>query len=185
MKQIASILIFFSVLTLSSFTATRDIEAEKYQNFLFAIENQSTFSYFTVITVKNLNSGEVKEVCTTGNFVVGALHIELKADYDKAAENKVFKYLASRKNRYFELRNKRALENVSFFEASPRKLVAFEHQYDFNKVAAIIQNDKKFSIRLSDTEMKMFAHILFNRGYLTGESDCFGGTLEYVERTKI
>jgi hypothetical protein len=32
--------------------------------------------------------------------------------------------------------------------------------------------------------MMMYAHALFNRGVLTGENNCFGGTLVYVDRNK-
>ena len=185
MKQLISILIFISVITFPGCSDNRDIEDEKYLNFLSAIENQSTFNYFTVVTVKNLNSGEVKEICTKGNFVSSALHIEINADYDGVGESKVLKYASLRKDRYFKMANKKALDNISFFDNPKEKLTDFEREYDFNKVVAIIQRDKKFSIRLSSSEkMKMFAQVLFNKGYMTGENDCFGGTLEYVERTE-
>ena len=40
-----------------------DLENEKYENFVTAFRNRSTFSYFTVITVKDLRSNSTKEIC--------------------------------------------------------------------------------------------------------------------------
>jgi hypothetical protein len=48
----------------------------------------------------------------------------------------------------------------------------------------MIKRDKKLLLRLSDDEMKLFARVLFNKGYMTGENGCFGGTLEYIDRGK-
>ncbi len=160
----------------------KDLDNEKYLNFLAAIENSSTFNYFTVIKVKDLNSGVTKEVCTKGNFVSGALHIELNADYDNKGERRVLNFAKNKKNRYFEFKNKKALDNISFFDYDTSKLSKIQDEYNFDKVIEIIKRDKKFALRLSDNEMKLFAHILFNKGYMTGENDCFGGTLEYVYR---
>src|SRR5690349_10790499 len=91
-------------LALPSFIITidDDLETEKFQNYLAAISNNSTFQYFTVIRVKNLNSGEIKEICTQGNFLLGALHAELKADYDQKGEKKVLKFAKAKRDRYFE-----------------------------------------------------------------------------------
>lgn len=91
------------------------LEEEQYQNYMVAIQNYSTFNYFTVVKVKNLNTGEVKEVCTYGYTVIGALSYELNSKTNKQQEQNVFEYAASKHNRYFELRNKKALENLSFF----------------------------------------------------------------------
>ncbi len=163
---------------------TYDLENEKYLNFIAAIQNSSTFSYFTVITVKNLNTGVTKEICTKGKFVAGALHRELNAGYDTKGQQKVFDFAKSKKDRYFEFKNKEALENISFFDYKTKLVDEIQTKYNFGKTIEIIKKDKDFSVRLSDNEMKSFAHILFNNGYLTGESSCWGGALEYVDRTK-
>ena len=163
---------------------TKDLETERYLDFVAAVQNSSTFSYFTVITVKDLNTGETKEICTKGNFVIGALHKDLNIGYDAQGQQKVLDFAKSKKDRYFELKNKEALDNISFFDYNPDLVKKIQSKYDFDKVIDIIKNEKAFSIRLSNDEMKAFAHVLFNKGYLTGENDCFGGTLQYVDRTK-
>ena len=88
MARLASIVALALLLPILSYRS-KDIENEKFLNFLAAIENHSTFNYFTVIKVKDLNTGLTKEICTRGNFVSGALHIELKAEYDNKVEQRV------------------------------------------------------------------------------------------------
>ncbi len=184
MKRLLAVLFIFLTLPLTSFKGDKDLDTEKYLNFLAAIENTSTFSFFTVIKVKDLNTGITKEICTKGNFVSGALYRELKANYDEKGRLKVEAFIKKRKDRYFELKDKVALSNISFYDYDTKRLKKIQGKYDFDKVVQIIKRDKKFSVGLSDMEMKYFAQLLFNRGYMTGESDCFGGRLEYVDRTK-
>ena len=171
------------MLTLSSYKG-QTIEDEKYLNFIAALKNESTFNYFTVIKVKDINSGVTKEICTKGNFVSGALHIELSADYDYKGAQRVLSFAKSKRDIYFEFKNKKALDNISFFQYESNYLVKAQKKFNFDSIVKSIERDKKFSIRLPDKEMAAFAHVLFNRGFISGESDCFGGTLECFNRTK-
>ena len=188
MRPFISILIFILTLPLLSnqngVDKTNDLNNEKYLNFLAAVQNSSTFSYFTVIKVKNLNTGVTKEICTKGNFVSGALHLELNVGYDAKGEKKVLEFAKTKKDRYFEFKNKKALDNISFFDYKTKLVAKIQTEYNFDKAIEIIKKDKDFSIRLADDEMKAFAHVLFNKGYLTRENDCWGGALDYVDRTK-
>lgn len=181
-KKIFYMVFLLSLIVFSSFKEDDNSEKAKFSNFVKSISNESTFSYFTVITVKNLNTGEIKELCTKGNFVSGALHRELNLDYDNKGERQVLQYAKKRKNRYFEFRNKEALENISFFTYDEEMVKVIGKKYDTDSAIAIIEKKQKFTIRLDDDEMKAFAHVLFNKGYLTGEDNCFGGALEYVNR---
>ena len=159
-----------------------DLQTEKYLNFLCAVQNVSTFNYFTVIMAKNLNTGEIKEICTKGNFVSGALHIELKKDYSPHVQKAVIEFVQKHRDRYFEFKDLKALENISFNDYDPKLLVKLEKKYPIEKIIGTIKGTKQFSCRLPDNEMKLLAHALFERGFMTGENNCFGGTLEYVER---
>ncbi len=173
-----------STLTLVSYKTDSDLDTEKYLNFLAAVNRSSTFNYFTVIKVKNLNTGLTKEICTKGDCVSYALHLELKAAYDEKGKQKILEFVKATKDRYFELKNRKALHLISFSDYDTTQLSKIQDKYDFDKAVEIIKNDKNFALELSDNEMKYFAHVLFNRGYMTGESNCFGGTLVYVDRTK-
>lgn len=188
MRAFVSILTFILTLPLFSYQqkvdTAYDLDNEKYLNFLAAVQNNSTFSYFTVIKVKNLNTGVTKEICTKGNFVAGALHRELNIGFDTKGQQKVLDFAKSKKNRYFEFKNKEALDNISFFDYKTKLVDKIQTEYNFDKAIEIIKKDKEFSIQLSHDEMKAFAHVLFNKGYLTGENNCWGGALEYVDKLK-
>ena len=188
MKALLSIVLFCQLLALSDFSikssTQTDLENTKYQNYLAAANNLSTFSYFTVVRVKDLNTGIVKEICTKGNFLAGAVHRELHVDYDGKGLQKVYDFIASKKDRYFEFKSKEALDNISFFDYDSELLFKIRSKYNFTTAIDYINKCKAFSIRLPDKEMKAFAHILFNKGYLTGENNCWGGALEYVDRPK-
>ena len=80
---------------------------------------------------------------------------------------------------------KGALDNISFFDYKTNLIDSIKIEYNFDKAIQIIKNDRNFSIRLSDNKMKAFAHVLFNKGFLTGENNCFGGALEYVDRARL
>jgi hypothetical protein len=184
MRQILSLLLLTLTLLLVSYRTNQDLEKEKYLNYIAAIENESTFSYFTVVKVKDLNTGMIKEICTEGNFIIGALHIELNQGYSKKGEDIVLAFAKTKKDRYFEFKKKKALKNISFFDYNPNLLDTIQAKYDFDEVVRKIKENKKFSIELPDEIMKLYAHVLFNRGYMTGENDCFGGKLIYVDRKK-
>src|SRR6185312_17507021 len=152
MKRLLTALLIFLTLPLTSSKGDKDLDTEKYLNFLAAIENTSTFNYFTVIKVKDLNTGITKEICTKGNFVSGALYRELKANYDEKGRRKVEEFVKKRKDRYFELRDKVALNNISFYDYDTKQLKKIQGKYDFDKVVQIIKKDKKFAIGLSNLE---------------------------------
>ena len=112
------------------------------------------------------------------------MHKELNVGYDTKGQQQVFDFAKSKKDRYFEFKNKEALDNISFFDYKTSLVAEIQTEYNFDKAIEIIKKGKDFSIRLSDDRMKAFAHVLFNKGFLTGENNCFGGALEYVDRTK-
>lgn len=155
-------------------------EETKFLNFIRAMENGSTFQYFTVVEVKDLNTGEIKEVCTKGNFLQGAFYREYGNNYKKIYEAK-----KRSKRRHFEFRNKKALENISFYDYDPGLVHNVSERYKINQIVDSIIKKGKFGIGLNDDEMKAMAHALFNKGYLTGENSCFGGSLIYVSETDL
>ena len=50
--------------------------------YAYYLEDQSILN-FVVINVKHLNNGDIREYCTKGNFLLGALHKEYNLDYSK------------------------------------------------------------------------------------------------------
>lgn len=55
-----------------------------YHNYVEAVDNECTFQFFLVAKIKDLNTGKIREICTKGDFLEGALHIEYNIDYDSA-----------------------------------------------------------------------------------------------------
>ena len=147
MRVFVSILTFILTLPLLSYQhkvgKPFDLDNEKYLNFLAAVQCSSTFSYFTVIKVKNLNTGVTKEICTKGNFVAGALHRELNVGYDAKGQQKVFDFAKSKKDRYFEFKNKEALDNISFFDYKTKLVDKVQAEYNFDKAVEIIKKDRE------------------------------------------
>ncbi len=76
-KLILSILIFWN-----ASCSSQQVEDKLYKNFKASIETDGSYSYFCVVKVKNLNTGKTREICTDGNFVMGAIHKEHELDYN-------------------------------------------------------------------------------------------------------
>jgi hypothetical protein len=154
---------------------------ELYPNYLKSVKNESTFQNFLVVKVKNLNNGEVREYCTQGNFLKGALHRELNLGYSKEESAKVYQIAINNKERYFEFKNDSAIWNISaYHNYTMKELSKFKNKIEIDSLVYKIKNGVELGISISnDTEMKMYAHALFNKGILTGENNCFGGTLTF------
>ena len=175
------------IFTILFFTSCKEVveyeqslsDEELYPNYVKAIKNESTFQNFLVIKVKNLNNGEIREYCTKGNFLKGALHRELNLGYSKDGIIKVYETAIENKERYFEFKNDSAIWNISAFDKySMKELSELKNQIGIDSLIYRIENGKDWGITISnDKQMKMVAHSLFNKGILTGENSCFGGTL--------
>jgi len=155
------------------------IEKKKYLNYLKAIRNGSTVQNFLVIKVKNLNNGETREYCAKGNFLWGALKMEMNANHAKNEYENVYEMVRKNKERYFEFKSDSALWNISAFcEYSMKELSEYENQIKIDSLVYRIENGKDWGITIkNDNEMRMCAHALFNKGILTAENSCFGGML--------
>jgi hypothetical protein len=155
-----------------------------YNNYLSSIENGSTLQYFTVIKIKDINTGNVREICTKGIFLWGALHYEYNKNYSKNGEIKIHKLLLENKQRYFQLKDTAALNNLGMNIYSIVDLKKFEKENNVDSIAKTIKS--KWGMPFSDDKnMLLLAHSLFNRGILTGENDCFGGTLIHIDKQML
>ncbi len=170
---------FIVILVFHFTTSLAQQTDELYLNYATAIKK----GYFLVVKIKNLNTGETREICTKGNLFEGALHREYGIGYDSIERKKVKDIALENKTRCFEFKNDSAINNMSPQEYTMNNLSELEKQINFDKLAKKIKKKKKWTSKmLSDSEIKMFAHALFNRGILTWESNCWGGKLYYVDR---
>ncbi len=153
-----------------------------YSNYVAAIKNESTIQYFLVVKVKNLNTGQVREYCSKGNFLKGAIHREYQLDYNSKGIEEAYNLAITNKERYFEFKNDSAIWNIGgVWTYSMEELSLLENKINFDSLATQIGKSGKWSREISDDKtMIMYAHCLFNRGILTGENNCFGGTLMFI-----
>jgi len=162
-------------------TSWTTVQEEKlYSNYKTAVKNESTFQYFLVIHVIDLNTGQTRDICTKGNFLKGAIHREYNLGYDDNSIKKVEKIALNNRTRTFKFKNIEAIQNLGLDRYSMDDLKEFEERSNIDKLTKEI--DKDWTKQLDDKEMSLYAHSLFNRGILTGENSCYGGTLEVVSK---
>ncbi len=157
-----------------------------YKNYVYAVTNDGTFQYFLVLNVRDLNTGIIREICTKGNFLDGALHFEKKMGYDSVCKKDIEAFQIENKQRYFEFGDSVALRNIGLQEYSIEDLNKFEEMNNIDSLA--LEINKRGSWRhaiYDDKTMLLYAHSLFNRGILTGENNCFGGTLVHIPELRI
>ncbi len=180
MGKLVQIIVSLLTLTLTSSFVMPSID-KLYINYLFAINNNSTFQYFLVVKVKNQNTGLTREYCTNASFLKGALHKEYHLGYDWMGSAAVYAIAIANKDRYFKLKNEDAIRNLDA-GYSMNELHKFEKKINFDSLACQIRKSDNWNSGLIlDKPMSMTAHVLFNRGILTGENNCYGGRLFYVK----
>lgn len=83
---------------------------ELYLNYLASLNNEgSTFQYYMVIKIKNLNTGETREICTDANGLLGALHSEKNVGYDDKNRNWILSLAKKIKNGILNLKTRMLL----------------------------------------------------------------------------
>lgn len=170
--------LLLSALMLFSFRS--DKKDLLYLNYSKAVTNGSTFQLHLVIKIKNLNTNEIREICTQGQQLTFAIHDEYKIGYENKGIAKIYKIALKNKARYFEFKNDSAISSLHLKEYSENDLKELERKINFDSLANTIKNKQHWSIYLDNKEILMYAHALFNRGILTGENNCLGGKLVFV-----
>jgi hypothetical protein len=153
-----------------------------FTNLIFSQENKNllhanfveamntTNNIFIIINVKDLNTNEIREICTTNNQLREATKVENSITFDEA-----FDLLQKNKSRYFEFENKEALKIFNANNFSKNDLLEFEREI---KVDDIIKNiNKNWNLDYDQTQEKtyLFGYSLSKKGLLIGLSqECFG-----------
>ena len=140
--------------TADSIRYTNHVKLVNYRN------NTHTASY-VVVNVKNLNTNEIKEICTYPDFLYGALRIENKKYDDEI--------LLQNKERYFEFKDTAALNNIGFNSYSKNDLAEFKNRINFDSLVKLIAKKEYPTIDFGEEHHKfnMFAHLLFNEGIMS------------------
>jgi|GEM_PF-838776 len=157
------------------------LDSIKYENYSEAVKRQGTLNFFIVIKVKDLNTNVTREICTKGNFLMGALTREYNIVNDSAGIDSLYEIALANKTRYFEFADTSALNNLGLDNYSDADFKEFEQSNSIDSLILEIKDKKWEKWIPEDKDMLLYAHALFNRGILTGEYDCFGGTLHYID----
>ena len=170
MKKI--VVIFLFIFAFSSFRLANDVsDGVKYKMFCCACGKAwSTYHDYVVVKVKNLKTGELKDLCTTPNMLSGAMWHEtgkLRFGFD----------YKQHPTRYFEFSKDSALLNIRFNDYSSQELTAFQNQLNVDSIIKQIKAGKLRSVNFGKNE-RYFAHIMFNLGVVT-TSGCFGTRVSY------
>lgn len=140
-------------------------DAIKQNMFNITYIHQSTAPYYVVATIKNINTGEIKEICTEAPFLEGALHREYEKDYDYNFN------LNDTTTRYFEFSNDSALWNISFDLYTQEDLQSYKNTLNIDSIINILKEKRHLSIQftpysMNNKEQIMYAHIMFNNGIM-------------------
>jgi len=136
--------------------------------FCSAYDGMSTSPYFVVITVKNLNTGEVKEICIEAPFVGGAEYI--RTDSLIPLLN-----CEDHKDMYFEYSNPEALQNIGFDLYSKEDMNQFEKSFNIDSLVNRIQMEELDNRRFQTVrEQRMFAHLMIINGVMVRRSGMVG-----------
>lgn len=152
-------------------TITQVDEQTKSKMFCAAFNNSSTAPNYVVVTVKNLNTGEKKEICTEVPFLIGAIITET-GEFSGRLDCLKFA------NRYFEFSKKDALENIDFDLYSKTILDSFEKTINIPDTIELVKSDKLISKTFigEKKEQIMFAHLMFNNGVMMTRG-CWAGNI--------
>lgn len=112
------------------------------------------------------------------------MQYEYDKNYSKDGELKIRKLLLENKQRYFQLKDTAAINNLGMNSYSMEDLMKFEKENNVDSIAKSIKGKWEMSFS-DDKKMLLLAHSLFNRGILTGENNCFGGTLINISKQML
>ena len=148
MKTLITIfLVFFSI-----FFAFGQNLAEK--TFIHVINSGlSTAPDFLVVQIKNLNTGEVKEICTDNSSLYWALMQDRKSSDFEAITKEL---LNNSFERYFEISDKEALERIQFDFVSPNSLEKLDSIFKADHLADSLAKIELYRTYLGDNYYKYY-----------------------------
>ncbi|TDK50527.1 hypothetical protein [Algoriphagus formosus] len=150
--------------------------------FEIAYKNESTAPSYLVFIAKNLNTGEIKEICTEAPFLSGAMHHEFGMGHDLKSSQFIDSLVLANHERFFEFENEKALKSISFTEYPTRKRIKeiastldldyYVKNFGSNENVKFMEFDKdEYFHQLA------FAHIMFNCGIITSRSSMGGNNI--------
>ena len=162
-------MVFIGLLSFSSMTKV-DVQT-KQEMFCKALNNLSTAPNYIVLNIKNIKTGEIKEVCTEAPFLSGAIQKEFGKSPDKIDCKK-------NKERYFEFSKDSALWNINYNLYSKVSLDSFAKTINVAEIIELVKSGKlkNKTFKNSRKEQIMYAHLMFNNGVMMTRG-CVAGNI--------
>ena len=180
--------IVLAFLLISCVTASA---ASKYNDRMFrrAVIEETTSPFYLLFTLYDAKSGTDQVVCTTANFLLGAIHIEHRLDYDEPGERAARKIALTTPLHRFTFTRRKALENVrrSYSDRvlnDVRRLVARLSPPELKRLNPLTQIYDKRDWELNKAYRDATAHAMLERGVLVYMDDRSGGVYIAQGRSK-
>lgn len=144
-------------------------EQTKFGMFCSALEYHSSAPDYIVVTVKNLNTGETKEICTHGP------NLGMAIGYESDTRIVDFSHINSR---YFQFSSESALRTIGFYQYSPRELKSYAKTMDLAEIVSQVKSGEMSGKTFAgdQKEQTMFAHLMFNSGVMVRQG-CLAGNV--------
>jgi len=158
------------VLGLAISTASAQVDEQtRFRMFCAALHNSSTAPNYIVVAVRNIMTGETKEICTEAPFIEGAVGRE-KGNWTINCKN--------HKARYFEFSNDNALANIGFDLYTKNDLDDYAKSINVADIVQQVKSGKLTSRTFAgeESEQIMFAHLMFNNGVMMTRG-CIAGNI--------
>jgi hypothetical protein len=175
MKILFMVIVSFLLIGVLSFTGlSRLDDSTKQQMFCMASKNVTKEPFYVVINVKNIKTGQIKEICTAVPFINGAINKE---------NGILFIGIDCKEypNRYFEFSKDSALSNIEFNLYTQTDLNNYVKKINLKKTIADIRDGSLKGKRFTGNHKEdiMFIHILFNNGVLAQRVGDIVSTLQF------
>jgi len=147
-------------------------EETKQAMFCASFENKSTAPNYVVCKVKDLHTGNVKEICCEAPFLRGSVRRETGKNID--CQNNT--------TRYFEFSIDSALWNISFNLYTEEELNNYAKTLNVDKIIKDVKSGEMTSQTFMGArkEQIMFAHIMINNGIMVTRG-CEAGNICYLQ----
>jgi hypothetical protein len=142
--------------------------------FRTGLEERSTSPLFVLITLRNARTGEDREACIPGPFLLGAIHRERRLPYDARGSAEALSIALSQHDRVFTFKRLDALRNVQP-RYTPALLAEVRNKLSGGTVRELLAG-QNYDGGMRDA----IAHVLLERGTLVGITD-MGGNLYVYE----
>jgi hypothetical protein len=142
-----------------------------------ALAEVSTSPLYVLVTVHDVKTGQDREVCIPGTFLLGAIHMERHLRYDARGSAEALNIALSQANRTFSFSRPDALRNVRP-RYMPALLAEVRKKYAEASVGELL-GAQNYDGGMRDA----IAHVLLERGTLVGIAD-MGGNLFIYEPPK-